>query len=71
MTSLLLRLFVKDYENTESVAVHSAIGRLAGFTGIICNLLLFLGKLTVGWLATPYRSLLTPSTTYRTPLLRW
>ena len=51
MTSLLLRLFVKDYENTESVAVHSAIGRLAGFTGIICNLLLFLGKLTVGWLA--------------------
>lgn len=51
MTSLLLRLFVKDYENTESVAVHSAIGRLAGFTGIICNLLLFLGKLTVGWMA--------------------
>lgn len=51
MTLLLLRLFVKDYENTESVAVHSAIGRLAGFTGIICNLLLFLGKLTVGWLA--------------------
>lgn len=51
MTNLLLRLFVKDYENTESVAVHSAIGKLAGVAGIVCNLLLFLGKLTVGWLA--------------------
>lgn len=51
MTNLLLRLFVKDYENTESVAVHSAIGKLAGVTGIVCNLLLFLGKLAVGWLA--------------------
>ena len=41
MTKLLLRLFVKDYENTESVAVHSAIGKLAGVAGIVCNLLLF------------------------------
>lgn len=51
MTNFLLRLFVKDYDNTESAAVHSAIGKLAGLTGIVCNLLLFLGKLTVGWLA--------------------
>lgn len=51
MTKLLLQLFVKDYEDMESAAVHSAIGKLAGFTGIVCNLLLFFGKLLVGWLA--------------------
>ena len=51
MTQFLLKLFVKDYENEESAAVHSAIGKLAGGTGIVCNLLLFFGKLMVGWLA--------------------
>lgn len=51
MTIFLMKLFVKDYENTESAAVHSAIGKLAGVTGIVCNLLLFFGKLMVGWLA--------------------
>lgn len=51
MTKLLLRLFVKDYHNTESTAVHSAIGKLAGITGIVCNILLFLGKLMVGLIA--------------------
>ena len=51
MTKFLLQLFVKDYKNTESAAVHSAIGKLAGMTGIVCNLLLFAGKLLVGWLA--------------------
>lgn len=51
MTKFLLQLFVKDYKNTESTAVHSAIGKLAGMTGIVCNLLLFAGKLLVGWLA--------------------
>lgn len=51
MTKFLLKLFVKDYEDEESPAVHSAIGKLAGGTGIVCNLLLFFGKLMVGWLA--------------------
>lgn len=48
MTELLLRLFVKDYRNTEQPGVHSAVGKLAGVTGIICNCLLFLVKILVG-----------------------
>ena len=51
MTELLLRLFVRNYRDTESTAVHSAIGKLAGVAGIVCNCLLFLGKLAVGLLA--------------------
>lgn len=48
MTKILLRLFVKNYENTKDPAVHSAIGKLAGIVGIICNCLLTLGKLVTG-----------------------
>ncbi len=51
MTKLLLRLFVKDYENTASSRVRSRIGRLSGAVGILCNLLLFGGKLLVGLLS--------------------
>ena len=50
MTELLLRLFVKNYQDTGNPAVHSAVGILAGVTGIVCNCLLFLGKLIVGLL---------------------
>lgn len=48
MTKLLLRLFVKQQETS---AVHSAVGRLAGVTGIACNVLLFLLKLIAGLLS--------------------
>lgn len=48
MTKMLLKLFVKNYENTKDPAVHSAIGKLAGVVGIICNCLLTLGKLITG-----------------------
>ena len=51
MTEFLLRMFVRDYRDAESPRVHSAIGKLAGVTGIVCNLLLFVGKLVVGLLA--------------------
>ena len=51
MTQLLLRMFVKDYQNTESPKVHAAVGTLAGVTGILCNALLFLCKLLAGLLA--------------------
>ena len=51
MTGLLLRLFVKDADNTENPAVHTAIGKMAGITGICCNILLFLGKLLAGLLS--------------------
>ena len=50
MTDLLLRLFVKDYENISSNRVRSAIGTMSGLVGIACNLLLSLCKGIVGTL---------------------
>lgn len=49
MTDLLLKLFIKDYHNTDDPAVRSSIGSMAGITGIVCNFLLALGKLIAGW----------------------
>lgn len=51
MTKLLLRWFVKDHENKESPKVRAHVGRLSGITGIVCNALLFAGKLAVGILS--------------------
>lgn len=51
MTELLLRLFVKDHTNTASRRVRSAIGSMAGFVGMGCNVLLFALKLLAGTLA--------------------
>ncbi len=51
MTKLLLRLFVKNYRNTDDPKVRGAYGRLAGLVGLVCNLLLFAGKLVAGTLA--------------------
>ena len=50
MTKLLLRLFVKDADNTENPKVRAAIGTLSGLVGIVCNVLLFAFKLLVGTL---------------------
>lgn len=51
MTSLLIKLFIRNHQQLHSPAVHSAIGKLAGIVGIICNILLFCGKITIGMLA--------------------
>lgn len=48
MTKLLLRLFVKNYPQSESEAVRIACGKLAGFVGIACNVALFFAKLLIG-----------------------
>lgn len=48
MTQLLLRIFVKNYRNTESETVRTACGKLAGTVGIVCNVLLFAAKLLIG-----------------------
>ena len=50
MTELLVKTFVKDYQNTEEAKVRTAYGVLASLVGIVCNLLLFGGKLAVGLL---------------------
>ena len=51
MTNLLLRLFVKDYQHPEKPKVHTAIGSMAGITGIVCNILLFVMKVIAGILS--------------------
>ena len=48
MTNWLLHTFVKNSGDLTDPKVRSSVGVLAGVTGIVCNLLLFLGKLLVG-----------------------
>lgn len=50
MTKLLVRLFVKDYDNTDNVKVRTAYGILVSTVGILCNIILFAIKLTIGLL---------------------
>ena len=51
MTNLLVKLFVKDYKNTENSDVRAAYGVFAGIVGIVCNLLLFAAKGIIGLLS--------------------
>lgn len=48
MTEFLVKRFIKDYMQTDSVAVRTSYGILAGIVGILCNILLFSAKLAVG-----------------------
>ena len=50
MTSLLIKLFVRDCDNTANPRVRARYGSFAGTVGIILNLLLFGAKLLVGLL---------------------
>jgi len=48
MTKLLLKLFVKNYKNTEDKNVRERYGVLGGTVGIVCNLLLAVVKIILG-----------------------
>lgn len=48
MTELIVKLFIKNRENTKDNTVRKAYGTLGGFVGIICNLILCVIKITVG-----------------------
>lgn len=50
MTNLLIRLFIKDRNNVKSPEVRRAYGTLGSVVGIIFNLILAIGKYTVGFL---------------------
>ena len=52
MTDLLVKKFVKDYENVEDKKVRERYGMLSSITGIVCNILLFLIKYLVGLLTS-------------------
>ena len=51
MTALLCRLFIKNHKDTQNTAVRRAYGTMASVVGVIINLILFAGKLTVGVLS--------------------
>ncbi len=49
MTKLLIRLFIKNYEDTENPHVREAYGKFAGIVGTVSNILLFAIKFLVGF----------------------
>lgn len=51
MIDLLIRTFIKNHKNTADRTVRTAYGNLACIISVICNLLLFAGKATVGTLS--------------------
>ncbi len=51
MTAFLCRLFVKNYEQTDSPTVRRAYGTMAGVVCVILNLLLALFKMAIGLLS--------------------
>ena len=51
MTNFLIRLFVGKTPNPNDTKTRGRYASLAGFTGIVVNFLLFIGKLTLGILA--------------------
>ncbi|MDY5948632.1 MAG: cation diffusion facilitator family transporter [Oscillospiraceae bacterium] len=48
MTQLLIKLFIKDYQNTESEAVRVRYGTLSGLVGIAINIILSVSKMIFG-----------------------
>lgn len=48
MSSLLLKLFVKDYNNTKNPDVREKYGTLSSCVGIVLNICLCIGKFIVG-----------------------
>lgn len=51
LSKLLVKSFVKNYEDVEKEKVRSSYGFLAGVVGIIVNILLFIVKLSVGFIS--------------------
>lgn len=50
MTKALVRLFIRDADNTKDARVREQYGVLSGGVGIACNVFLFVLKLTIGLL---------------------
>lgn len=48
MIKLLIKKFIKDYDDTGNKDVREAYGILAGSLGILCNLFLFILKIAIG-----------------------
>lgn len=51
MTGILLRSIARKHGDVRSAAGRSAVGRLSGAVGIVCNVILFAAKLVIGILS--------------------
>lgn len=51
MTELLIRIFIPNRDKVGDPMVRGRYGTMAGLVGIVCNLLLFFGKVTIGVLS--------------------
>ncbi len=52
MTEFLIRIFVKNRDKIDDPTVRGAYGKLFSVTGILANVVLFIIKLTAGWLTS-------------------
>lgn len=50
MTEFLVKAFVKNYENTENQQVRTDYGILSSVVGVVCNIILFGIKMSIGLL---------------------
>lgn len=48
MIRLIIKSFIKDFENCDAADVRIRYGLLCGIVGLICNFLLFIFKLSIG-----------------------
>ena len=48
MTNFIIKKFIKDYNKTDSPPIRTAYGKLAGYVGIVCNIVLFISKILIG-----------------------
>ena len=51
MTRLLIRLFIRNYQDTESIQSRENYGKFSGIVGIVTNLFLFAIKIVAGTLS--------------------
>ncbi len=51
MSNILVKLFVKDYENVDNMKVRERYGTLSSVVGIVCNIILFAAKFIMGAMA--------------------
>lgn len=48
MIDILIHMFIKDRDNIKDRMVRTSYGNLAAITGVVCNILLFIGKYMIG-----------------------
>ncbi len=51
MIHLLIKKYITNYEDTTNPSVRSQYGLLGGIVGIVCNIILFIAKITIAYLS--------------------